>query len=69
MTENGIGSVTLFKVVSQLYFSFCGSVCEIKCIDCILLHNLHTVNAKCSAEEVGCVICMTFDGVVYDGTY
>jgi len=26
-------------------------------------------NAKCSAEEDGCVICMTFDEVVYNGTY
>lgn len=50
------GSVLLFKAVSQLYFS-------------ILSRNLHMLNAKCSAEEDGCVICMTFDEVVYNGTY
>jgi len=31
--------------------------------------NLHMLNAKCSAEEDGCVICMTSDEVVYNGTY
>ena len=59
----------VFKVVSQLSFSFFGSVCEIKCIFCILSHNLHTFNAKCFAEETGCVISMTFDEVVCNGMY